>query len=95
MLLSLLARLTFLADHQKTMPLLRRLARSILPAVLGATTLAGILALPAGPLLAQSVTQNGFQAGAAYKNPSGADVDTRFLVYRISGPKNQSNTLKS
>ena len=33
------------------------------------------------------VTQNGFQAGAAYKDPSGTDVDTRILVYRITAPK--------
>jgi hypothetical protein len=33
------------------------------------------------------ITQNGFQAGAAYKDSSGADVDTRILVYRISGSK--------
>jgi hypothetical protein len=33
------------------------------------------------------ITQKGFQAGAAYKDPSGADVDTRFLVYRISVSK--------
>jgi hypothetical protein len=32
------------------------------------------------------ITQKGFQAGAAYKDPSGVDVDTRFLVYRISIP---------
>ena len=30
------------------------------------------------------ITQKGYQAGAAYKDPSGADVDTRFLAYRIS-----------
>lgn len=30
------------------------------------------------------ITQKGFQAGAAYKDPSGAEIDTRFLVYRIS-----------
>ena len=29
-------------------------------------------------------TQKGFQAGAAYNDPSGANVDTLILVYRIS-----------
>ena len=33
------------------------------------------------------VTRKGFQAGAAYKDPSGADIDTIFLVYRISVSK--------
>lgn len=37
------------------MTFLRRLAKSILPVTLGASALAGILALPARPLLAQSV----------------------------------------
>ncbi len=32
------------------------------------------------------ITQNGFQAGAAYKDPSGADVDTMVLVYRVTLP---------
>ena len=30
------------------------------------------------------ITQNGFAAGAAYKDPSGADVDTMILVYRVT-----------
>ena len=33
------------------------------------------------------ITQNGFQAGAAYKDPSGADVDTMILVYRVMLPE--------
>jgi hypothetical protein len=33
------------------------------------------------------ITQNGYQAGAAYKDPSGADVDTMILVYRVALPK--------
>jgi hypothetical protein len=33
------------------------------------------------------VTQNGFQVGAAYKDPSGADVDTMVLVYRVTVPE--------
>jgi len=32
------------------------------------------------------ITQNGFQVGAAYKDPSGADVDTMVLVYRVTLP---------
>jgi hypothetical protein len=32
------------------------------------------------------ITQNGFQVGAAYKDASGADVDTMFLVYRVTLP---------
>jgi hypothetical protein len=32
------------------------------------------------------ITQNGFMAGAAYKDPSGADVDTMVLVYRVTLP---------
>lgn len=32
------------------------------------------------------ITQNGYQAGAAYKDPSGADVDTMILVYRVTLP---------
>jgi hypothetical protein len=32
------------------------------------------------------ITQNGFQVGAAYKDPSGVDVDTTFLVYRLTLP---------
>ena len=32
------------------------------------------------------ITQDGFQAGIAYKDPSGVDVDTMFLVYRIGVP---------
>ena len=33
------------------------------------------------------ITQNGFQVGAAYKDASGADVDTMLLVYRITLPQ--------
>jgi len=33
------------------------------------------------------MTQDGFQAGAAYKEDSGADLDTRLLVYRITVPE--------
>jgi hypothetical protein len=32
------------------------------------------------------LTQNGFQVGAAYKDPSGVDVDTMLLVYRVTLP---------
>jgi hypothetical protein len=32
------------------------------------------------------VTQNGFQVGEPYKDPSGVDLDTMFLVYRVSVP---------
>lgn len=32
------------------------------------------------------ITQNGFQADAAYKDESGADVDTMLLVYRVTIP---------
>jgi hypothetical protein len=32
------------------------------------------------------ITQNGFQVGAAYKDPSGVDVDTMLLVYRVTLP---------
>ncbi|HEY2137101.1 MAG TPA: esterase-like activity of phytase family protein [Xanthobacteraceae bacterium] len=32
------------------------------------------------------ITQHGFQAGAAYADPSGADVDTILLVFRINLP---------
>ena len=32
------------------------------------------------------ITQNGYQAGAPYKDPSGADVDTMILVYRVTLP---------
>ena len=32
------------------------------------------------------ITQNGFQAGAAYKDPSGVEVDTMILVYRVTLP---------
>jgi hypothetical protein len=32
------------------------------------------------------ITQNGFHAGTAYKDPSGADVDTMVLVYRVTLP---------
>jgi hypothetical protein len=33
------------------------------------------------------ITQNGYQVGAAYKDASGADVDTFLLVYRITLPE--------
>jgi hypothetical protein len=33
------------------------------------------------------VTQSGYQVGAAYKDASGADVDTMLLVYRITLPQ--------
>jgi hypothetical protein len=32
------------------------------------------------------VTQNGYQVGAAYKDESGANIDTIFLVYRVTLP---------
>jgi hypothetical protein len=32
------------------------------------------------------VTQKGYQVGAAYKDDSGADIDTIFLVYRVTLP---------
>ncbi len=32
------------------------------------------------------ITQNGYQAGAAYKDDTGVDIDSVFLVYRISLP---------
>jgi hypothetical protein len=32
------------------------------------------------------ITQDGFQVGSAYKDASGADVDTRLLVYRVTLP---------
>jgi hypothetical protein len=32
------------------------------------------------------ITQNGFQAGAAYKDPSGVELDTMILVYRVTLP---------
>jgi hypothetical protein len=32
------------------------------------------------------ITQNGYQVSAAYKDASGADVDTMLLVYRITLP---------
>jgi hypothetical protein len=33
------------------------------------------------------ITQNGYQVGTAYKDASGADVDTMLLVYRIALPE--------
>ena len=33
------------------------------------------------------ITQNGFQVGAMYKDPSGVDVDTLILVYRVTLPE--------
>ena len=33
------------------------------------------------------ITQDGFQAGASYKDAGGADVDTTLLVYRVTLPK--------
>jgi hypothetical protein len=35
------------------------------------------------------ITQEGFQAGKSYRDPSGADVDTMFLVYRLTLPTPQ------
>jgi len=32
------------------------------------------------------ITQNGYQVGAAYKDASGAEVDTMLLVYRVTLP---------
>jgi hypothetical protein len=32
------------------------------------------------------ITQRGFQVGAAYKDPSGVDLDTMLLVYRVTLP---------
>ena len=32
------------------------------------------------------LTQNGFQVGAGYRDPSGVDVDTMLLVYRMTLP---------
>jgi hypothetical protein len=32
------------------------------------------------------ITQDGFQVGAAYKDDSGADVDTVFLVFKVTLP---------
>jgi hypothetical protein len=32
------------------------------------------------------ITQHGFQAGADYKDPSGVDIDTLMLVYRVTLP---------
>jgi hypothetical protein len=32
------------------------------------------------------ITQNGYQAGAPYKDQSGTDVDTMILVYRLTLP---------
>jgi hypothetical protein len=32
------------------------------------------------------ITQDGFQVGAAYKDPSGVDLDTTFLAYRLTIP---------
>lgn len=37
------------------------------------------------------VTQDGFQVGAAYKDSSGADVDTMLLVYRVTVPTLATN----
>jgi hypothetical protein len=37
------------------------------------------------------ITQNGYQAGAAYKDASGADVDTMILVYRVTLPEMTGN----
>jgi hypothetical protein len=36
------------------------------------------------------ITQNGFQVGAAYKDPSGLEVDTMFLVYRLTLPASEN-----
>ena len=32
------------------------------------------------------ITQDGYQAGASYKDASGVDVDTMILVYRLTLP---------
>jgi hypothetical protein len=32
------------------------------------------------------ITQNGFHAGAPYKDPSGVELDTMFLVFRVTLP---------
>jgi hypothetical protein len=32
------------------------------------------------------ITQDGYQAGAAYKDASGVEVDTMILVYRLTLP---------
>jgi hypothetical protein len=32
------------------------------------------------------IAQSGYQAGASYSHPSGIEVDTMLLVYRISLP---------
>jgi hypothetical protein len=32
------------------------------------------------------ITQNGFQVGTPYRDPSGVDVDTTFLVFRLTLP---------
>lgn len=37
------------------------------------------------------ITQNGFMAGKPYKDPSGADVDTMVLVYRVTLPETGGN----
>ena len=37
------------------------------------------------------LTQDGFQVGAAYKAPGGADVDTMLLVYRVTLPALATN----
>jgi hypothetical protein len=38
------------------------------------------------------ITQNGFQVAAAYKDASGADVDTMILVYRVTVPEFRKET---
>ena len=35
------------------------------------------------------ITQHGFHAGKAYKDPSGVDVDTMMLVYRVTLPESR------
>jgi hypothetical protein len=32
------------------------------------------------------ITQRGFQVGAPYQDPSGVDLDTMFLVFRVTLP---------
>ncbi|TIO06237.1 MAG: hypothetical protein E5X00_24230, partial [Mesorhizobium sp.] len=39
------------------------------------------------------LTQDGFQVGAPYKAEDGADVDTTFLVYRVTLPGLSGNSL--
>lgn len=38
------------------------------------------------PLRDANITQSGYHAGVAYKDPSGVDVDIMVLVYRVTLP---------